>query len=88
MSMTDPVADMLTRIRNATIAGHRRVDIPASTAWRKFSRMVARSGIIVSRLGSFFNSAGRLRPESIINVFTQPGHSTDALTLAFCCASE
>lgn len=30
MSMTDPVADMLTRIRNACSAGHKRVDIPAS----------------------------------------------------------
>ena len=30
MSMTDPVADMLTRIRNACAAGHKRVDIPVS----------------------------------------------------------
>jgi small subunit ribosomal protein S8 len=30
MSMTDPVADMLTRIRNACAAGHRRVDVPVS----------------------------------------------------------
>ncbi|MBQ5414700.1 MAG: 30S ribosomal protein S8, partial [Firmicutes bacterium] len=30
MSMTDPVADMLTRIRNANTAGHAEVDVPAS----------------------------------------------------------
>lgn len=30
MSMNDPVADMLTRIRNACRAKHRRVDMPAS----------------------------------------------------------
>lgn len=30
MSQTDPVADMLTCIRNATRAKHRRVDVPAS----------------------------------------------------------
>ena len=30
MSMTDPVADMLTRIRNACLARHRRVDVPVS----------------------------------------------------------
>jgi small subunit ribosomal protein S8 len=30
MSQTDPIADMLTCIRNAVRAGHRRVDIPAS----------------------------------------------------------
>lgn len=36
--MTDPVADMLTRIRNACRAGHRRVDIPVS----KFKTQIAR----------------------------------------------
>jgi len=30
MSMTDPIADMLTRIRNAAHAGHRSTDIPSS----------------------------------------------------------
>ncbi len=38
MSMTDPVADMLTRIRNAGRAGHRRVDMPVS----KFKTQIAR----------------------------------------------
>ncbi len=38
MSMTDPVADMLTRIRNAGRAGHRRVDIPVS----RFKTQIAR----------------------------------------------
>ena len=30
MAVTDPVADMLARIRNANIAKHSKVDIPAS----------------------------------------------------------
>ena len=30
MAMTDPIADMLTRIRKANTAGHNTVDIPAS----------------------------------------------------------
>ena len=30
MSMTDPIADMLTRIRNASSARHSTVEIPAS----------------------------------------------------------
>jgi small subunit ribosomal protein S8 len=30
MGMTDPVADMLTRIRNAGLAKHKKVDIPSS----------------------------------------------------------
>ena len=32
MSMTDPIADMLTRIRNACGSKHRRVDMPVSNA--------------------------------------------------------
>jgi small subunit ribosomal protein S8 len=30
MTMTDPIADMLTRVRNALRAGHKRVDVPIS----------------------------------------------------------
>ena len=30
MTMTDPIADMLTRIRNANTVGHKTVDVPAS----------------------------------------------------------
>ena len=28
--MTDPIADLLTRVRNANSAGHTKVDVPAS----------------------------------------------------------
>ena len=31
MTMTDPIADMLTRIRNANTVGHETVEIPASS---------------------------------------------------------
>lgn len=40
MSMTDPVADMLTRIRNACSAGHRRVDLPASKLKTELARLL------------------------------------------------
>jgi small subunit ribosomal protein S8 len=40
MSMTDPVADMLTRIRNACSAGQRRVDIPASKLKHELARLL------------------------------------------------
>lgn len=40
MSMTDPVADMLTRIRNACSAGHRRVDIPTSRLKAEVARLL------------------------------------------------
>ena len=40
MSMTDPVADMLTRIRNACEAGHRRVDVPVSKLKVEIARLL------------------------------------------------
>ncbi|HRP08630.1 MAG TPA: 30S ribosomal protein S8 [Gemmatimonadales bacterium] len=40
MGMTDPVADMLTRIRNACSAGHKRVDIPASRLKAEFAKLL------------------------------------------------
>jgi len=40
MTMTDPVADMLTRIRNACSAGHRRVDIPTSKLKVELARLL------------------------------------------------
>jgi len=30
MSMTDPIADLLTRVRNSTREGHEKLDVPAS----------------------------------------------------------
>ena len=47
MSLTDPVADMLTRIRNACSAGHRRVDMPVS----KLKTEVARLGREAEKIG-------------------------------------
>jgi small subunit ribosomal protein S8 len=46
--MTDPIADMLTRIRNATIARHTRVDIPASTLKTEIARILELEGYIQS----------------------------------------
>jgi len=40
MSMTDPVADMLTRIRNACQARHRRVDMPPSKLKLEIARLL------------------------------------------------
>lgn len=46
MSMTDPIADYLTRIRNALQAKHTYVDIPASIMKRKISRILIEQGYI------------------------------------------
>lgn len=40
MSMTDPIADYLTRIRNALQAGHKKVDIPASRLKTEITRIL------------------------------------------------
>ena len=46
MSMTDPIADMLTRIRNAGKAGHKRVDVPGSKLKREIARVLAENRFI------------------------------------------
>jgi small subunit ribosomal protein S8 len=44
--MTDPIADMLARIRNATLARHSRVDIPASKLKVEIARILESEGYI------------------------------------------
>jgi small subunit ribosomal protein S8 len=44
--MTDPIADMLTRIRNAIAAGHTRVDIPGSKLKMEVARILKEEGYI------------------------------------------
>jgi small subunit ribosomal protein S8 len=46
MSMTDPIADMLTRIRNGIQARHDRVDIPASKLKVEIARILKNEGFI------------------------------------------
>jgi small subunit ribosomal protein S8 len=46
MSMTDPIADMLTRIRNACGSKHRRVDMPASKVKTEIARILKENNFI------------------------------------------
>ena len=46
MSMTDPIADMLTRIRNACGSKHRRVDIPVSKMKTEIARILKENNFI------------------------------------------
>ncbi|MCG8481882.1 MAG: 30S ribosomal protein S8 [Clostridia bacterium] len=46
MTMTDPIADMLTRIRNANTVGHDTVDIPASNMKKSIAEILYREGYI------------------------------------------
>lgn len=44
--MTDPIADMLTRIRNASSAGHEKVEIPSSKMKLEIARILKNEGFI------------------------------------------
>ena len=46
MQITDPVADMLTRIRNANTAKHEKVDVPASNLKKSISQILLDEGYI------------------------------------------
>jgi small subunit ribosomal protein S8 len=46
MSMTDPVADLLTRVRNGYAAGHRRVDVPSSKLKVELARILRENHFI------------------------------------------
>ena len=46
MTMTDPIADMLTRIRNANVVKHETVDVPASNMKKELARTLLEEGFI------------------------------------------
>lgn len=46
--MTDPIADFLTRIRNAVAVGHRTVEAPASKVKKELTRILHEKGYILS----------------------------------------
>lgn len=46
MGMTDPIADYLTRIRNANMAKHDSVEVPASNMKKSISEILKREGFI------------------------------------------
>jgi small subunit ribosomal protein S8 len=44
---TDPIADLLTRVRNAQMAGHRIVEIPASNLKKRITEILYNQGYIL-----------------------------------------
>lgn len=48
MNLTDPVADFLTRIRNAMRARHQKLDVPASKLKAEIARILKEEGYIAS----------------------------------------
>jgi len=54
--MTDPIADYLTRLRNAIKAGHRVVEIPASNIKKDITKILFDKGYILNYM---FEDQGR-----------------------------
>ena len=46
MSMSDPIADMLTRVRNAVMVGHKQVLVPTSKIKENVARILRKEGFI------------------------------------------
>jgi small subunit ribosomal protein S8 len=72
--MTDPISDMLTRIRNAVGAKHTRVDLPASKLKAEIARILQDEGYIqgFSLVEEPPETAGR-HPRQLIRVFLKYG---------------
>jgi small subunit ribosomal protein S8 len=84
MSHTDPIADMLTRVRNANKALHAQVEMPASALKVELARVLAQEGYIagysVAKEGSFDKlvvelkyTDGRRRVISELKRVSKPG---------------
>jgi small subunit ribosomal protein S8 len=72
--MTDPIADMLTRLRNAVTAKHTRVDMPASKLKAEIARILQDEGYIQGfrLLEEPAERAGR-QPRQVIRMFLKYG---------------
>jgi small subunit ribosomal protein S8 len=64
MTMTDPIADMLTRIRNANVAMHDSVRMPGSKLKVALADILEREGYIAG----FTSTEDPLRPGSVIEI--------------------
>jgi small subunit ribosomal protein S8 len=72
MRLTDPVADMLTRIRNAGSARHQKVDIPASKLKLEIARILKEEGYIANYKA--VEEEGR----GILRVYLKYGNNNEA----------
>ncbi len=58
---TDPIADYLTRIRNAASAGHRVVEIPSSKLKKEMTKILFEQGYILSYKFEDSNVQGKIK---------------------------
>lgn len=78
--MTDPISDMLTRVRNAVTAKHARVDVPASKVKVEIARILADEGYI-SGFKMVDESTPKGGPRHLIRMFLKYGpHGEKVIT--------
>jgi small subunit ribosomal protein S8 len=73
MRLTDPVADMLTRIRNSIRARHQKVDIPASKLKTEIARILKEEGYIAN-----FKPAEE-EGHKVLRVYLKYGNNNEAV---------
>ena len=85
MQITDPIADMLTRIRNASSAKHETVDVPASGMKKSIARILLEEGYIKNvqlmddggqgtiRITLKYNNAGKDKARAGLRRVSKPG---------------
>jgi small subunit ribosomal protein S8 len=80
--MTDPISDMLTRLRNAVSAKHSRVDLPASKLKAEIARILQDEGYIQGfRIVEEPSEKSGRQPQQIIRVFLKYGpHGEKVMT--------
>lgn len=76
--MTDPIADMLTRIRNSLAAGHHRVNVPASKTKREIARILREQGYVKTVEALDEGPQGAIAIE--LKYAGQPGESAAVIT--------
>lgn len=82
MVMTDPIADYLTRIRNANMAKHDSVEIPASNIKKSISEILKREGFIRDYEVADDNKQG------VIKVFLKYGPNGERVISGLKCISK
>lgn len=72
MRLTDPVADMLARIRNAINARHQKVDVPASRLKLEIARILKEEGFIANY------KAAEEEGHKIVRIYLKYGNNNEA----------
>src|SRR5438270_7239327 len=73
MSLTDPVADFITRIRNAQRARHQKLDVPASRLKLEIARILKEEGFIAN-----FKSADE-EGKKVLRVYLKYGPNNESV---------